>query len=67
MAHPTDDNLIRLMLQPPKTGDDDPLVKASKVVQRKLDRWRASPGYRVDAAEVVPTQSQLVISFEVSE
>lgn len=37
MADP-DDNLIRLMLQPPPTGKDDPLVKESNYIQRKLRR-----------------------------
>lgn len=35
-----DDNLIRLMLQPPKTGKDDPLFKDSEIINRKLYRKR---------------------------
>lgn len=39
-----DDNLIRLMLQPPKTGKDDPLIQQGKVIGRKR---RRSATYKV--------------------
>lgn len=65
MTNPTDDNLIRLMLQPPRTGADDPLVIASKLVQRKFDRWRASPAYKAEADEIIyRDEAQLVIDFD---
>jgi hypothetical protein len=35
---PQDDNLIRLMLQPPKTGKDDPLWQRSEIINRKRFR-----------------------------
>lgn len=38
--YPKDDNLIRLMLQPPKTGKDDPYFIAAERANRKRRRGK---------------------------
>jgi hypothetical protein len=47
MPDPRDDNLIRMMLQPPKLrGKDDPIVVAARKVERKSAKEAAARRYR---------------------
>ena len=47
MSDPKDDNLIRMMLQPPKLrGKDDPIVVAARELERKTAKEAAARRYR---------------------